>query len=52
MMATFFWFAVAYITVWRLGILEGGVREHRRNERAERKVLNRTGIVELKDHRR
>lgn len=47
-MATFFWFAVAYLTAFGLGHARGEIQERNRIERAERKVLNRTGIVELK----
>jgi hypothetical protein len=45
-----FWFAVAYVTAYKLGEMKGVVRERDREERAERKAENR--IVNIRDQRR
>ena len=39
-MATFFWFAVAYATAYKLGVAKGEVHERNREERAERKATD------------
>ena len=52
-MATFFWFAVAYSTAFGLGHAKGEIHEHERQERAERKVANRTfNVRDISEGRR
>lgn len=48
-MITFFWFAVAYLTAYKLGVMKGEVRERSREERAERKATD--NIRYIKDAR-
>jgi hypothetical protein len=45
----FFWFAVAYVTAYKLGEMKGVVREREREERADRKAAD--NIVNIRDHR-
>ena len=45
----FLWFSVAYITAYKLGVAVGEIRERDREQRAERKAVNR--IIDIRDHR-
>jgi hypothetical protein len=49
---TFFFFIVGYFMAFSLGHAKGEIHERNREERAERKVMNRTGVIEMRDHRR
>lgn len=49
---TFFFFIVGYFMAFGLGHAKGEIHEREKMDRAERKVLNRTGVIKLEDHRR
>ena len=46
---TFFWFAVAYITAYKLGEMKGEVKERDRDERAVKKMENR--VINIRERR-
>ncbi len=49
---TFFWFAVAYLTSYGLGRAHGQAIELHREERAIKKVENRTlNVRDIREHR-
>lgn len=51
-MTLFFFFIVGYFLAFGLGHAKGEIHERNREERAERKALNRTGVIDIRDGRR